>query len=633
MLRAKDDGGSKIRDGKVVLVFWGDEWTNGSTDPKPYIAAVKSILSGPYLSGVDQYGAGPMSYETEVFIGGMPSKTLNTATGAVRVVAGGDSDWMLENRLKTSGAPFSSSADPTERFYSVMIPPGYDLDGNWKLDPATNLWVANPNTGGWHGALPIDGPMRPFCVCLTGSVDGGTFVFTHELVEAMSSSRVNGVGIFVEGDEGDSGGEIGDVCFPQGGRLNGVWVSEYWSEHDKKCIVPSLADWQPIAPAALLTPGSLSLIRRAEQLLLFGLHLSEGGKTAELVFTMTNWQPNRIEATLDGWWTETPPQWMGLFTETGGSPFHSYDGSLSYAPAVNEDGAVRVYAIHSDGGLWQNGETVSPLSSGVWRGWSGWELIDDLGGQGWGVNAATDRSGRTVVFASIRTQPGVLRFVQQQPNSRQFNPPQPMDFDASPSGTTVARNVDGRLEFFALEMRMRPASGAYFTMRHQWEQPNGSWAAAADLDLRPPNAPLGHRHPDSLDLPVLAGLLKDGRMVVFAGDANDNKGWCATQSANPAWDGFDSIGTRLTYNLTCANQADGQLVLATTDEASQVWTAIERPKRGWRDWTALGAPGAAGQLLSALDRHDRIDLLAQLWDGSVVHARQQHPNNPWIVVE
>src|SRR5207237_5113944 len=117
-----------------------------------------------------------------------------------------------------------------------------------------------------------------------------------------------------------------------------------------------------------------------------------------------------------------------------------------------------------------------------------------------------DRSGRTVVFAGMRTQPGVLRFVQQQPNSRQFNPPQPMDFDASPSGPMVARNTDGRLEFFALEMRMRPA-GAYIVMRHQWEQPNGSWAAAADLDLRPPNAPIGQHPPYSLDPPVLAGRL------------------------------------------------------------------------------------------------------------------------------
>jgi hypothetical protein len=629
-----DGGGSRIVDGKVVLVFWGDAWTHGAVDPQPYIAACRSILTGPYLDAVDQYGAGPVSYETAVFVSGIATHQIDTDEGRRRVFAGKDSDHMLQTRLVGAGAPFASAADPAERLYVVLIPPGIDIAGNYTLDAPSGKWRRTGNDGGWHGALRIRGRRTPVAHITTGSIDRSTDIFSHELVEAVTNSWVRPHAIQLADDGGHATEleEVADVCGAFASRLSGVLVTSYWSARDDRCIVPTLAEWNQLERPGALLAGSLRLVSRRGQLFLLGLHAAPGSSAAALWFLIQDRAPGGIDVSLDDWWTDPdPPEWLFPFTDSGGTPFSSTAGWLSYAVAVNDDGALRVYAIAADGGLWQNGETVSPFGGGIWRGWSGWTLVDDLGGAGWAVEAGVDRSGRAVVCAGMKTRPGILRFVQRQPSSREFLPPEPLDFDALPHGLRLIANADGRLEIFALEQRISP-SGAYGVLRHQWEldAPVGAWAPAAyDLALSAPSAPIGHRGPDDLDNPVLAGRRRKGPVVAMA--TSHNKGWWSVQEASAAWGGFSSMGKIRISEMACANQRDGKLVLAVTDEHGDVWTAIEKPKRpGFTDWTPIGCPGRAGQVCAALDRHYRIDLVAQLSDGSIWHSRQQHPDHAWV---
>jgi hypothetical protein len=608
-----------------VLVFWGDQWKNGTSDSRPYIDGVKAVLSSPFLEAAAQYGAGPMSYETEVYVTPIVSHFINTANGPQEVFKGADSDQMLETKLVGTGAPFPSPTDPAERLYVVMIPPGIDGDGNYTFDPVSQLWKATPNTGGWHGALSINGQWRPIAVVMTWSVDNATIVFSHELVEACTDSRVNGVGIYLQDDREDGAGEVADPC-GYAGRLNGAAVTSYWSQDDGACVVPTLATWQRLADPGL-SAESVRLVRRRDQLILFALRPDEGLRNATLLVLLQD-DPLRDD-TIDDWWTEArPPEWLAFFPVPG-VPILGYANYTSYAVGINQDLSIRVYVITKNGQLWQNGETVSPYSSGTWRGWSGWKMVDDLGGMGSGIEAATDRLGRTVLFVSMKTQPGLLRFAQEQPNSRQFLPPEPMDFEAIAWGTTAATNQDGRLEVFALQVRYAK-TGANIVLRHQWERSAvGSWeAAGADLDLWPPDASVGHRVPTSLDGPVAAGRRKDGRIVVLATD--HNRGWHSLQSGNPGWSGFSSIRKVWSYAFAPANQRDHLLTLAVADEKGDVWTAIEGSTGGWRAWTPIGGPGNVDHLCGVLDRHMRIDLIAQQGDGSIWHSRQTHPDHAWI---
>jgi hypothetical protein len=628
MWQVVDMGTSKIVDGRVVVVFWGDEWTNGKVDPDPYIGGFKGLVDSHYLDAAAQYGAGPMSYETELFFKPAVTRTIPTLNGPQRVFSGSDSDNLLLTKIPGSGF-LPSASDPAERLYVVVVPPGVDVDSNWTLDAAGVLWEKTGSTGGWHGAIVINGQRRPVATITSGSVDFTTSIFSHELVEAVTDSYVrneySGGGIRLRDPKVDDFPEVADVC-GIGGRINGAQVSAYWSAEEGACVVPTLATWTRIA-APGLNPGSVRLVRRRTQLICFALWPDEGAKNSTLLFMLQN-DPLHDDSN-DDWWTETTaPEWL-TFTQVPGVPIPATAGSGSYAVGINSDDAMRVYVITANGQLWQNGETVSPYGPGIWRGWSGWQMIDDLGGHGWGIDAASDRQGRTNLFVSMKTEPGVLRFVQEQPNSRNFLAPQPMSFDAFPNSVQAATNHDGRLEVFGLELRMRP-TGSYLTLKHVWEDASGNWSGGGDLDLWPAGTPLGRRHPDSLQPPVAHGRRKDGRIVVSATESH--RGWYSLQTGVPEWGGFSQIRKADVLATAFASQRDEQLVIATVDGNRNVWTAIEAPSGSWRAWTNTGSPGSpiSPQFLrAALDRHMRIDLLAQLYDGSVWHARQRHPDHAW----
>src|SRR5436305_942149 len=57
---ATDHGGFKLANDPVYLIFWGSYWSTPRVSPSVATldAAARNILTGPYLSGLSQYGAG-----------------------------------------------------------------------------------------------------------------------------------------------------------------------------------------------------------------------------------------------------------------------------------------------------------------------------------------------------------------------------------------------------------------------------------------------------------------------------------------------------------------------------------------------------------------------------------------------
>ena len=55
---ASDHGGGKLSGAAVYLIFWGSGWSSPSPAPSLIQTATATLLSGPYLEGLAQYGVG-----------------------------------------------------------------------------------------------------------------------------------------------------------------------------------------------------------------------------------------------------------------------------------------------------------------------------------------------------------------------------------------------------------------------------------------------------------------------------------------------------------------------------------------------------------------------------------------------
>jgi len=221
-----DGGGRVLTDVEVILCYWGSFW---STTPAPtpsadtYTAAIRGIVTGPYMSQLRQYrgvGQGSVIY-TEI----------NDATSPADNYTDADVVAMLTDRIKNHGMPAPIAGH--NRFYAVIAPVG----------------ISNSLTqfAGQHQSFKVDGVTGYYAwVDNTGSLTGHnctTKVFSHELVEACTNPDVDtsNNSILVNGT-GVSNDEIGDTCNNQFATvdMNGVncSVQAYWSNAANICVLP-----------------------------------------------------------------------------------------------------------------------------------------------------------------------------------------------------------------------------------------------------------------------------------------------------------------------------------------------------------------------------------------------------------
>ena len=84
---------------------------------------------------------------------------------------------------------------------------------------------------------PADGdrPGRQAAAARVGELTGGDSIpkiFSHEIAEALSDPDL-GSGIIVNGSD-----EIGDVCNNTWSSVNGHAEEAYWSQADRRCVIP-----------------------------------------------------------------------------------------------------------------------------------------------------------------------------------------------------------------------------------------------------------------------------------------------------------------------------------------------------------------------------------------------------------
>jgi hypothetical protein len=216
----------------VNLIFSGDYWssTQGAEDQSAMVKAADTMLSGPYLSGLIQYGSDGTA-------------TLGSVWTDAATVPSNPSIIQLQSFLQSSitfhgAAPGSNDwqhapiyvviSDPSSVLHLIAgwNSPGTYVDMCRYKENIHMIWVGtsqNPDT--------------------RISLDEFTSTLSHELAETISDPDSSGIQVgappALPASLNSGGKQIGDYE-PEGYsyRLNGVRVQPYWSALDDAFIVP-----------------------------------------------------------------------------------------------------------------------------------------------------------------------------------------------------------------------------------------------------------------------------------------------------------------------------------------------------------------------------------------------------------
>jgi hypothetical protein len=215
-ITASNDGGAIGTGIPVQVLFWGTAWNLPATNPSAgtIVSSVQSILRGPWMSGLRQYGVRRCNLGgTMVVTSPGPPATYNDSNIQ-------DLIWNLTDDHK-----FPEPDEPGGRnLYMVFMPPGttYGPGGiRGKHLVASDIDLPADVDKAWVGFVV----WNPALSTLLST-------FTYELAEMCTDPESDAW--TVTGNQ-----EIGDVCNAVDGTLNGVNVESYWSAADNACLIPT----------------------------------------------------------------------------------------------------------------------------------------------------------------------------------------------------------------------------------------------------------------------------------------------------------------------------------------------------------------------------------------------------------
>ncbi len=242
-----DNGGKILANCRIVLIFWGSEWSD--TAPTPAVPsfsncvnALSDVITSPWATQLSQYrGIGPLTLEhTDLDINSSPNNQFTD----------GDIRQEIENRILLGNVPTPDNS--IDRVYAVILPTGKGTKDH-------------PGDVGYHGYFDRSDGTRVYWAWVTndGTLTGGNSipkVFSHEIAEACSDPDL-GSGIIVNGNA-----EIGDVCNSTWQIVDGYAMEAYWSQADSRCVVPVRQPFPGVAGNPVLiqsrfgTQGNFELV-------------------------------------------------------------------------------------------------------------------------------------------------------------------------------------------------------------------------------------------------------------------------------------------------------------------------------------------------------------------------------------
>ena len=223
-----DYGGRILTNCRIVLIFWGSAWANLATNPSQasFANALGDIVEGPWATQLAQYrGIGRISIDQTIIVSGSDPAASFTNP---QIQA-------LPNQLITAGT-IPAPANNVDRLYCVLMPTGHS-SGDTSFVGQHQFFSYN-SVRGYYAWISNDGT-------LTGG-NSIPKVFSHEVAEACSDPDL-GAGPAILVDVGsDTGEEIGDVCNNTWATVNGHAEEAYWSQADRRCVIPVAAAYPPV---------------------------------------------------------------------------------------------------------------------------------------------------------------------------------------------------------------------------------------------------------------------------------------------------------------------------------------------------------------------------------------------------
>ena len=241
--------GSKIEVPDLQVVFWGPYWPgSGQRTVDDLMQAVSSMVTGPYLEGMRQYGyTGPVNVRQPIINTGNPNISL-TAPGlnVNQVPSMLQAVFNLVDNLRQNNSMGDVTSnhdlvvlvflDPSIPFPQVFGPTGVSQStvyGEHAEYQATRfLAPAIRFAYGWICTQPANG---------LSAFDQATWTFSHELVEAISNPFPNSGWVQTVPPSPSGAGEIGDICNNVACVVDSIVVQPYWGVQQSNCILPTEA--------------------------------------------------------------------------------------------------------------------------------------------------------------------------------------------------------------------------------------------------------------------------------------------------------------------------------------------------------------------------------------------------------
>jgi len=235
--------GSKVEHPDLQVVFWGSYWPgSGAINQNALMDAFTKIVTGPYLSGLAQYG-----YAGNVNVRPALTDPMGIPPITVPLQA-------LAPGVQQSQNVYNAVQGYVEALVNNDVIPNVDdnhdlivmvvLDPNIPVPQNESASGAISTVGGSHGKLEIfellDDNIRFAVGWITtqAGFDQATAIFSHELVEAITDPFPASGWVQTSPPASPNSNEIADVCNAPG-RVDGVQVVSYWSIADQACIIPT----------------------------------------------------------------------------------------------------------------------------------------------------------------------------------------------------------------------------------------------------------------------------------------------------------------------------------------------------------------------------------------------------------
>jgi hypothetical protein len=299
-----------LNDPSVYVIMWGSGWGTGpgQADPTPYLTEAQSILSGPYLSGLSEYGSdGKATFAGAFVVAPSPASVSNfVSVAGPDVSAGFDPGNLTGNNLSQAASLLTSL---------LFFPGGVPNTNNsiYAIIPSPSQ---NTDAGGYNTTAVVSGGFAETVNVMSMGANGNLANFggdfSHEMAEKMSDPNGDSSGVTVAAPTQNypsnltNNPQIGDNEAAPAFQahyaysLKGAIVQPYWSENDGAFIVPDDNSLQFTLTASWTVSNGIATINTSSGSILYNLTINpdQPGTTVDNTLDITT-ASGAVQVTLD----------------------------------------------------------------------------------------------------------------------------------------------------------------------------------------------------------------------------------------------------------------------------------------------------------------------------------------------